>query len=170
MKDVNDCAPKFHKATYVDRIPESAPIGTTVLTVHAQDDDSGINAEVLYSLDSDDFVIDSYTGVVTTAANMDYEARPLYIINVVAYDRGTPRLNGTALLTLQITNANDNAPIFTAEEYTCSLWENAKKGSYVTSGGRTVKELHTTQGLQQYIYHLRYTTHIPVVVRNSPFV
>ena len=134
VKDVNDCPPTFNKPDYFDRVPESAPIGTTVLKIHASDEDSGINAEVRYSLDTDDFVIDSYTGDVTTATTLDYETTLLYKINVTAHDRGTPRLQKTTTLSVEVTNVNDNPPMFTSLEYTCGLWENVKKGTLVMKG------------------------------------
>ena len=134
VMDVNDCAPTFYKPDYFDRVPESAPIGTTILKIHASDEDSGINGEVRYSLDTDDFIIDSYTGVVTTATTLDYETTPLYKINVTAHDRGTPRLQKSTTLSVEVTNVNDNAPMFTSLEYICHLWENVKKGTLVKKG------------------------------------
>lgn len=134
VRDVNDCAPKFVESTYVDYVPESAPVGSTVLKLHASDDDSGLNSDVRYSLDSEDFIIDTYTGVVTTAAMFDFEIRQSYIITATAHDRGNPSQVGETRLVINIVNVNDNRPIFTSQEYSCSIWENAEHGSELTTG------------------------------------
>lgn len=49
-KDVNDNKPQFEKSVYNVTINELVPIGTLFLTVHAVDIDSGVNAQLRYSL------------------------------------------------------------------------------------------------------------------------
>ncbi|XP_016142564.1 protocadherin gamma-C3-like [Sinocyclocheilus grahami] len=46
--DANDNIPVFTKSLYKTRIPENAPIGTSVITVHASDADDGQNGEIVY--------------------------------------------------------------------------------------------------------------------------
>ena len=134
VEDVNDCAPVFDKFTYTDRVPETAPVGSTVLKLHASDGDSGLNAEIRYSLESMEFLVDAYTGVVSTAALLDYEKKHVYSILVTAHDRGSPSQNATAQLVINIGNVNDRPPVFTSQEYSCSVWENAEAGSELAAG------------------------------------
>lgn len=134
VKDVNDCAPKFDQTTYIDYVPESAPIGSTVLKLHASDDDSGLNADILYSINSREFIVDSYTGVISTADVLDFEVKRVYTIPVMAHDRGRPSLSSEAKLIVHIVNVNDNMPVFTSQEYSCTIWENAGPGTHLTAG------------------------------------
>ena len=134
VEDVNDCQPKFDQSVYIDSIPESVPIGSTVLKLHASDDDSGLNADIRYSLDSEKFIVDSYTGVVSTAALLDFENKRSYSISVTAHDRGKPSQMGMTKLVINIDNINDNFPVFTAQEYSCFILENKAAGSDVITG------------------------------------
>jgi hypothetical protein len=134
VRDVNDCEPNFDQSTYTDSVPESAPVGSTVLKLHASDGDSGLNADIRYSLESEQFIVDSYTGVVSTAALLDFETRQFYTIPVTAHDRGNPSQVGTTQLDINILNVNDNWPIFTSQEYSCIISENEEPGSELTTG------------------------------------
>ena len=134
VRDVNDCPPTFDQSKYTDFLPESAPVGSTLLKLHASDGDSGLNADIRYSLDSEQFIVDSYTGVVSTAALLDYETQKSYTIPVIAHDRGSPSLVGKTKLTINIENMNDNWPVFTSQEYSRTILENAKPGSDLIQG------------------------------------
>jgi hypothetical protein len=134
VRDVNDCQPTFDQSKYTDHVPEGAPVGSTVLKLHASDCDSGLNADIRYSLESEQFMVDSYTGVVSTAALLDFETRRLYSIRVTAHDRGEPSQVDQTRLVINIDNVNDNSPVFTSQEYSCTIWENAEPGTYLTTG------------------------------------
>lgn len=41
VQDVNDSPPRFLRERYLSNVSESAPVGTSVLTVHATDKDLG---------------------------------------------------------------------------------------------------------------------------------
>ena len=48
--DINDNPPEFAYKTYYGTIPESEPIGTEIVRVLATSKDTGINAEISYSI------------------------------------------------------------------------------------------------------------------------
>lgn len=48
--DQNDNAPRFNETIYDVSILENATIGHVLLVLHAQDEDTGINANVSYSI------------------------------------------------------------------------------------------------------------------------
>lgn len=48
--DVNDNAPQFTRSTYETSISRGSPIGSSVLSVLAEDGDSTMNAQITYSL------------------------------------------------------------------------------------------------------------------------
>uniref|UniRef100_A0A8C3UYE4 FAT atypical cadherin 2 n=1 Tax=Catharus ustulatus TaxID=91951 RepID=A0A8C3UYE4_CATUS len=124
--DVTDCnnhAPSFTQSSYHGAFDENAPPGTSVLTVRATDEDKGDNGFVTYSIanqKSVPFVIDSYSGVISTSKSMDYELmQRWYHLRVWASDWGSPFRHETEVyVSLTLSNVNDNAPVF--EKASCS--------------------------------------------------
>ena len=66
VMDINDNPPEFERAVYLETIPEGATIGTSLLKVHATSKDTGVNAEIAYSIvagnDQGIFSLDQHTG------------------------------------------------------------------------------------------------------------
>uniref|UniRef100_A0A7N6AUZ2 Protocadherin-16 n=1 Tax=Anabas testudineus TaxID=64144 RepID=A0A7N6AUZ2_ANATE len=112
LQDVNDNLPRFQLQNYVAYIREAQEI---FLQVAADDLDQGQNGQVTYSIRSSSmsglFKIDPLTGSITTAAIMDREIWTQTKLVVMATDRGTPRLAGSATLTVIIIDLNDNSPM-----------------------------------------------------------
>jgi hypothetical protein len=50
VDDVNDHTPRFENSRYFHEEPETASIGSTILTVRATDKDWGENAKIKYSI------------------------------------------------------------------------------------------------------------------------
>lgn len=70
VEDQNDNDPRFELPKYTASIPEDIQIGTSVLSVKANDSDLGINARIVYSLANETqwlFNIDNRSGLITTA-------------------------------------------------------------------------------------------------------
>lgn len=134
VRDVNNHAPIFDIDKYDADIPEDAPIGTEVAAVRATDLDSGINAEIKYGIQKgaqEAFAIDNVTGVVTVAANLDYDKRNTYKIQIIASDLGMPSLTGTAELTVHVINVNDKKPSFTPPVQRAEVSADADIGTVV---------------------------------------
>ncbi|XP_053349522.1 neural-cadherin [Clarias gariepinus] len=126
ITDENDCTPEFMHSIYSrDNIPETTPPGTSLLQVLARDCDTGLNAEISYFTQSQDFSVSSQ-GVVSPSRKLDYE-RPnhMYECVVVAVDKGTPSRTGTASIRIRMANVNDEAPVFTQTVYKTFLSEDA---------------------------------------------
>lgn len=87
-----------------------------VTQLFASDSDAGSNGWLLYRLESgaqDRFVVDSLTGAVLVGnTTLDREERESYRLVVVATDRGTPPMSGTATLTVILDDVNDSRPSF----------------------------------------------------------
>ncbi|XP_036433556.1 protocadherin gamma-A8-like [Colossoma macropomum] len=130
--DVNDNVPVFSKPLYKTQIPENAPPGTSVITVHAEDADAGLNGEVVYSFinhnndkNIESFQIDRVTGEITVKGQLDHETSSAVEIRVQARDNGhTPRAAHSKVL-IEIIDVNDNVP----EISVTSLENNVKEGS-----------------------------------------
>lgn len=64
--DVNDNTPAFKRNQYSGRLPEDALVGTHILQVDAEDQDSGYNSQIQYrivpSANASFFYINRYTG------------------------------------------------------------------------------------------------------------
>ncbi|KAG5837497.1 hypothetical protein ANANG_G00239900 [Anguilla anguilla] len=114
LQDVNDNLPRFQLQNYVAYIRESQGYDFPIIQVLADDLDQGQNGQVTYSIKSSSmsglFRIDPLTGSISTAAIMDREIWTQTKLVVTATDRGSPRLAGSATLTVIIVDLNDNSP------------------------------------------------------------
>ncbi|XP_059170799.1 protocadherin Fat 1-like isoform X3 [Physella acuta] len=133
--DVNDNPPEFERSSYFTSIDESARVGAVVERVKATSLDVGLNADITYAITAGNehgkFAIDQYKGVVTVAEPLDHELSREYFITVLATDRGTPPLTNTAIISINITDINDNPPRFSQDAYTIHVLENVKPGSQI---------------------------------------
>ncbi|XP_048454119.1 protocadherin Fat 3a isoform X2 [Rhincodon typus] len=117
VEDANDHTPEFHQLSYETSINESMPIGSSVLVVTATDNDQGENGYVTYSIRSLNplpFVINQFTGIISTSELLDFESSPRsYRFFVRASDWGSPyRRENEVNVTVNVENVNDNKPLF----------------------------------------------------------
>lgn len=132
--DINDHAPTFAQNVVEVHFAENNSPGERVLTVVASDADSGKNAEIAYSLDSaasGPFYIDTDNGDIRATGILDREQRERYELRVIAKDKGTPPLQGSATVVVLVTDRNDNAPKFVQEIFTFYVKENLLANSPV---------------------------------------
>lgn len=133
ITDVNDNAPRFELPDYqVHGVLEDVKIGTRLIQMVATDADSGKNAEIEYSIDRNEFSIDSQ-GNIITSRRLDADVNNTYVLTVKAIDRGSPSLSGTAVLRIYTENTNDEAPKFSQDVYTPNVDENAGPRTLVTT-------------------------------------
>lgn len=131
--DVNDNAPRFDLPDYqVHNVLEDVKIGTKIHTIMATDKDSGKNAEIEYSIDRNEFSIDS-KGNIFTSRRLDADVNNTYVLTVTATDKGKPPLSGTAVVRVYTENTNDEAPKFSNDVYTPNIDENAGPRTLVTT-------------------------------------
>ncbi|KAM6940342.1 protocadherin Fat 1a isoform 2-T2 [Xenentodon cancila] len=137
LEDVNDNAPVFLSRAYYANISEASVIGTSILQVHAKDSDTGNNQEVFFQLveekgkSSDYFTIDRDSGVISTAQALDYEEIQQHRLRVRAVDLGIPALSSDVVVTIDVTDLNDNAPVFTEHTYQTPISELAPRGHFI---------------------------------------
>uniref|UniRef100_A0A8B9PV64 Cadherin-23 n=1 Tax=Apteryx owenii TaxID=8824 RepID=A0A8B9PV64_APTOW len=120
----NDNRPIFSKSLYNVSLFENATVGTTVLRVHATDNDVGTYGKVSYffSDDPDRFSLDKDTGVIVLIARLDFEATQRYTLTVIARDGGGEETAGR--VRINVLDVNDNVPTFQKEAYLGALREN----------------------------------------------
>ncbi|XP_078086838.1 protocadherin Fat 1-like [Mustelus asterias] len=138
VKDVNDNQPIFEANPYKAFIPENMRAGTTIIQVTANDQDTGTNGHVTYSLSNefddvtDVFAIDGESGWLTTLKKLDCETKSNYKFGVVAFDHGGKvQMSSTAIVEVEVTDENDNPPQFTRDIYKATVSEDSKPGEVV---------------------------------------
>ncbi|XP_047439870.1 cadherin EGF LAG seven-pass G-type receptor 2 isoform X3 [Mugil cephalus] len=133
VEDDNDNAPQFSEKRYVVQVPEDMTPNTEILQVTATDQDRGSNAVVHFSIMSGNtrgqFYIDAQTGKMDLVSHLDYEANKEYTLRIRAQDGGRPPLsNISGLVTVQVLDINDNAPIFVSTPFQATVLENVPLG------------------------------------------
>ena len=109
---VENSPPVFTEGSSTTRsIAENTAAASNIgSAVTATDPDNDTLAYKLYGTDQDSFSINSATGQLQTKAALDYETKSTYSITIRADDG-----NGESAsidVTVNITNVNDNAPVF----------------------------------------------------------
>uniref|UniRef100_A0AAZ3QH85 Protocadherin Fat 1 n=1 Tax=Oncorhynchus tshawytscha TaxID=74940 RepID=A0AAZ3QH85_ONCTS len=138
LEDVNDNPPVFQLKSYNANVSEASFIGTAVLQVAATDSDTGNNKMLFYQLvedkekSSDYFSIDRDLGIIWTARMLDQEEKQQHKLTVRAVDGGVPALSSDVTVTIDVTDLNDNAPVFTERSYKATVSELAPRDYFVT--------------------------------------
>nr|AAH68940.1 Xb-cad protein [Xenopus laevis] len=134
--DQNDNRPKFTQPVFRGSVREGVQPGTKVMSVSATDDDDSIdslNGVIAYSILKQDpeepipnlFTINRETGVISLiGTGLDREKFPEYTLTVQAADLDGAGLTAEGKAVIEITDANDNAPIFDPKTYTALVPEN----------------------------------------------
>lgn len=117
IQDENDHTPTFYQSSYEILVNESVSVGTSILTVSAQDGDKGENGYITYSISSLQtlpFRINQFSGVITTTEQLDFDfSFSRFVFVVRASDWGSPyRRESEAYVTIHVKNVNDNQPLF----------------------------------------------------------
>ncbi|KAI1890773.1 hypothetical protein AGOR_G00157070 [Albula goreensis] len=133
VEDDNDNIPQFSEKRYVVQVPEDLPPNSEILQVTATDQDRGSNAVVHFSIMSGNtrgqFYIDAQTGKMDLVSHLDYEVNKEYTLRIRAQDGGRPPLsNISGLVTVQVLDVNDNAPIFVSTPFQATVLENVPVG------------------------------------------
>ncbi|KAF3423175.1 hypothetical protein E2986_00400 [Frieseomelitta varia] len=140
ITDVNDNKPVFKECSmYNPKVEEGAPNGSTVIKVQATDEDKGVNGQVKYSIvqqpnqKGTKFTVDEETGQVLTNKVFDREGDDGKFVSVTvkATDQGEPSLEGVCSFTVEITDVNDNPPLFDRQRYVENVKQDASIGTNI---------------------------------------
>ncbi|XP_067623205.1 neural-cadherin isoform X2 [Eurosta solidaginis] len=140
ITDVNDNKPVFKDCgTYYPKVEEGAPNGSPVIKVVATDEDKGVNGQVKYSIvqqpnqKGTKFTVDEETGEVSTNKVFDREGDDGKFVSVTvkATDQGEPSLEGVCSFTVEITDVNDNPPLFDRQKYVENVKQDASIGTNI---------------------------------------
>ncbi|KAF4072460.1 hypothetical protein AMELA_G00263260 [Ameiurus melas] len=127
--------PHFPQYNYQIQVAENQPPSTSVISMSAEDPDPGEAGRLSYSMaplmnsrSMDYFQIDPMTGLITTTHVLDREHMDLHYFRVTVTDHGSPRLSGTTMVAIAVSDRNDHSPIFEQTEYRETIRENVEEG------------------------------------------
>ncbi|XP_077583750.1 protocadherin-17-like [Stigmatopora nigra] len=118
--DENDNAPRFTKLMYILQVPENNIPGEYLGSVLAHDPDVGRNGTVTYSiLPSHIGEVSVYTyvsvnptnGAIYASRSFNYEQMKSFEFKVQAKDGGSPHMESTTTVRVNILDVNDNLPV-----------------------------------------------------------
>ncbi|XP_034038208.1 protocadherin Fat 2 isoform X2 [Thalassophryne amazonica] len=120
--------PVFPLDEYLTEISESSTLGTPVVTILASSP-----AAVQYDIENGNvngtFLINPYTGLISTQKHLDFEKRSSYKLKVTAST--TAGASSKTYVYIYVIDENDNAPVFQKKAYLGQISESAHINSMV---------------------------------------
>lgn len=134
--DLNDNAPVFHIPNPGQvRVPENSKVGTEFYNLTATDKDSDANSRLTYSIIGGDgkdlFRINPNTGLLSTNEIFDYELKSSYTLKVKVIDSGSPPLQSSISIVINVASVDEYSPVFPQEGYEFKVRGDAKVGDIV---------------------------------------
>ncbi|XP_071254571.1 protocadherin alpha-4-like isoform X21 [Salvelinus alpinus] len=133
--DLNDNFPEIHVTSLMSPVKEDAEIGTVVALVTVTDKDGGKNGLINSKLVGPvPFKLklnykNDYSLVVD--GPLDRESATQYNVTIKATDEGTPPLSSTRVITVDVSDVNDNAPRFSESIINVYVKENSPVGDVI---------------------------------------
>ncbi len=131
IQDVNNHAPGIRVNPFTAsgqvEVRENSNIGTFVAHLDINDVDKGVNGEFTCVLIDSKFQLEQlHTTMyqIITAVKFDREVNEKYTTSIQCEDHGTPPLSSHKVISVHITDSNDNPPVFTQEKYFTRIREN----------------------------------------------
>ncbi|XP_047190141.1 protocadherin alpha-13-like isoform X5 [Scophthalmus maximus] len=133
--DVNDNAPEIVVTSLTNPVKEDADIGNVVALVTVTDKDGGKNGQTNCKLvGSVPFKLKSnyknYYSLVVDGP-LDREEGSSYNVTITATDEGTPPLSTSSVITVHVSDVNDNAPRFLEPVINIYVKENSQVGARI---------------------------------------
>ncbi|XP_044220417.1 protocadherin alpha-3-like [Thunnus albacares] len=135
ITDVNDNTPEISVTSLVNVVREDAQLDTMVGLITVKDNDADKNGVVQVKIvDSVPFKIKNtyknhYSLVVD--GTLDRERASKYNVTITATDEGVPPLSGTSVITVHVSDVNDNAPRFKEPVINIFVKENSPVGAVI---------------------------------------
>uniref|UniRef100_A0A8C5GHE3 Cadherin-10-like n=1 Tax=Gouania willdenowi TaxID=441366 RepID=A0A8C5GHE3_GOUWI len=139
IHDINDNPPKFSKEVFFASVPEMSEVGTSVVTITADDADDqtyGNSAKLVYSILQGQpyFSVDSENGTIKTALpGMDREVKENYQVVIQAKDMAGQMggLSGTTTVCIMLSDVNDSPPRFANHSFRLTAAESTVIGGAI---------------------------------------
>ncbi|XP_063784910.1 protocadherin gamma-B2-like isoform X32 [Pseudophryne corroboree] len=136
VTDENDNVPEISITSFSNPIPEDCEPGTMIALIEVHDLDSGENGEIDCNIIEEiPFVLRSSEGYysIVSRTMLDREKVSSYNITIAATDRGSPPLSSRRTIRLEISDVNDNPPLFVKSTYVAYVPENNLPGASIYS-------------------------------------
>ncbi|KAM3613242.1 uncharacterized protein V6R79_022868 [Siganus canaliculatus] len=132
VTDVNDNSPIVNMISTSGSVSEASAHKTVIALMSVNDPDSENNGNVFCMINENiPFAIISTSNnfySLVTDSELDRELASEYNVTVTCSDEGVPSLSSSVTLTLQISDVNDNAPVFERSSYEAYIVENNTPG------------------------------------------
>ncbi|XP_067374292.1 protocadherin alpha-3-like isoform X33 [Channa argus] len=133
--DVNDNAPEISVSSLMSPVKEDAEIGMAVAMVTITDKDAGkngvtnckITGSLPFKLKSN---YKNYYSLLVDGP-LDRESVSQYNVSIMAADEGSPSLSSTSVVSIQVSDVNDNSPQFTEPLISIYIKENSPVGTTI---------------------------------------
>ncbi|XP_070819182.1 protocadherin alpha-5-like isoform X8 [Chaetodon trifascialis] len=133
--DLNDNAPDITVTSLLNTVKEDAEVGAAIALVSVLDKDGGKNGIVKAVIANDSpFKLDTnYKNYYTLVVNgpLDRETMAQYNVTIVATDEGTPPLCSTSIVSVDVSDVNDNPPRFSEPQVNVYVKENSPVGAVI---------------------------------------
>ncbi|NWV00889.1 PCDC1 protein, partial [Upupa epops] len=135
ITDVNNHSPEITITSLSSPVPEDAIPGTVIALLSVLDKDPGENGKITCEIpDKLPFQLkpslENYYTLVTSEF-LDRELTSGYNITVTATDLGSPPMTTQKTLWVQISDVNDNSPVFSADTVDVFVEENNPLGAFL---------------------------------------
>ncbi|XP_070769945.1 protocadherin alpha-8-like [Enoplosus armatus] len=133
--DENDNAPEITVTSLHTTVKEDASVGTVVALVSVLDKDGGKNGDVKIQIKNKvplklETNYKNYYSLLVDGP-LDRERISNYNVTMVATDKGTPSLSSTSVLSIHVSDVNDNAPLFPEPIINVYVNENSPVGAVI---------------------------------------
>ncbi|XP_053768333.1 protocadherin gamma-B2 isoform X14 [Desmodus rotundus] len=136
VQDINDNIPLFKQRKIDLKIVESTKPGKSFPLDPALDSDVGPNSLQRYHLNDNEYfdLVEKQTPdgrkypELILKHSLDREEQNFHQLTLTAVDGGDPPRSGTTQIQIQVTDANDNPPVFSQDLYRVSLQEGVPPG------------------------------------------
>ncbi|XP_076021097.1 protocadherin gamma-A2-like [Genypterus blacodes] len=130
--DINDNSPVINMISSSNSVREDLIANTVIAVMSVNDPDSEENGKTHCDINNNlPFTITSASSNfyrIVSEGELDRERSSQYNITVTCSDEGVPSLSSSVTLTLQISDVNDNAPVFERSSYEAYIVENNTPG------------------------------------------
>ncbi|KFO69181.1 Protocadherin beta-4, partial [Cuculus canorus] len=126
--DVNDNAPERVVSSFSSSLPENRFLGAVVAVITVRDRGANDNGKISCALE-DQLLLSPWPAYknyyeLVTVSTLDREETACYFVTVTAADAGSPPLTTTHTFTVDISDINDNVPVFNQASHTMHVREN----------------------------------------------
>ncbi|XP_020498272.3 protocadherin alpha-3-like [Labrus bergylta] len=156
IKDINDNPPEIEVTSLSNTVSEDSKPGTVISLLSVTDKDSGVNGKIISKINNDvpfdlkpSYKENIYS--VVTKGLLDREQVSYFEITIKATDCGDPPLSSFKTLSIQISDVNDNSPIFQLNPLQFYLVENNVAGASIFSVSATDEDINENAAISYHI-------------------